>query len=309
VADIGIPGSVLADIGASAFVNAPPLWIDRFPWPQPGGNKYSRGHAVILGGMMSGAARLAADGARRIGAGLVTIAAPAAAVGIFATGSPGTIVVQAEDRDSFEAYIADERRGAVLIGPGAGVTDETRERVLAALARQKACVLDADALTVFGSDHDALYRALNPRCVLTPHEGEFGRVFSIEGDKLARARAAAARAGAIVLLKGADTVIAAPDGRVAINANAPPDLATAGSGDVLAGMILGLLAAGMAPFEAACAASWIHGRIATGHGAGLIAEDLAGGIPGVLGALKARSGERLIAASSGVTIDHNWSRR
>jgi ADP-dependent NAD(P)H-hydrate dehydratase / NAD(P)H-hydrate epimerase len=295
VADIGIPAFVLADIGPRTFVNAPPLWLDRIPWPRPGGNKYSRGHAVILGGMMSGAARLAADGARRMAAGLVTIAAPAEALGIFAAGAPGTIVVAAAERESFDAYIADERRNAVLIGPGAGVTAETRERVLAALKRQKACVLDADALTVFAGDHDAFYRALNPRCVLTPHEGEFGRVFAVEGDKLTRTRAAAARAGAIVLLKGADTVIAAPDGRAAINTNAPPNLATAGSGDVLAGMILGLVAARMEPFEAACAASWIHGQIAAGHGPGLIAEDLASGIPGVLGALKARSAEGLSA--------------
>ena len=289
VADIGIPAAVLADIGPGTFINAPSLWLDRMPWPRAGGNKYSRGHAVIVGGMMTGAARLAADSARRIGAGLVTVAAPAEAVAIFAARAPGTIVVSAADRESFDAYIADERRNAVLVGPGAGVTAETRQQVLAALARQKACGLDADALTVFADDHDGLYRALNSRCVLTPHEGEFTRVFTLEGDKLARARKAAACAGAVVLLKGADTVVAAPDGRVAINTNAPPDLATAGSGDVLAGMILGLLAARMEPFEAACAASWIHGRIASGHGPGLIAEDLVHGISGVLGALKAQS--------------------
>lgn len=285
VADIGIPASVLADIGPRAFVNTPALWIDRFPWPQAAGNKYSRGHAVILGGQMSGAARLAADGARRIGAGLVTIASPEEAVGVFAAGSPGTIVLPAADQDAFEAYIADERRNAVLIGPGAGVSAETRARVLSALGKQKACVLDADALTVFREDRAGFYRALNPRCVLTPHEGEFSRVFKVEGDKLARAREAAASAGAIVLLKGADTVIAAPDGRVVINTNAPPDLATAGSGDVLAGMILGLLAARMETFGAACAATWIHGRIAAQHGPGLIAEDLTNGISQALVAL------------------------
>ncbi|MGZ9042772.1 MAG: NAD(P)H-hydrate dehydratase, partial [Allosphingosinicella sp.] len=236
---------------------------------------------------MSGAARLAADGARRIGAGLVTIVSPEESVGIFAAGSPGTIVVPAANQEFFDAYIADERRNAILIGPGAGVSAETRARVLSALGRQKACVLDADALTVFRDDHAGFYRALNPRCVLTPHEGEFARVFTTKGDKLARAREAAASAGAVVLLKGADTVIAAPDGRLVINTNAPPGLATAGSGDVLAGMILGLLAAQMETFEAACAATWIHGQIAAGHGPGLIAEDLASGIPRVLATLAA----------------------
>jgi NAD(P)H-hydrate epimerase len=287
VADIGIPAGVLADIGPRAFVNAPSLWIDRFPWPRPAGNKYNRGHAIVLGGQMSGAARLAADGARRIGAGLVTIISPKESVGIFAAGSPGTIVVPAADQEPFDAYIADERHNAVLIGPGAGVSAETRAHVFSALGKQKACVLDADALTVFRDDHAGFYRALNPRCVLTPHEGEFARVFKAEGDKRERARDAAASAGAVVLLKGADTVIAAPDGRVVINTNAPPDLATAGSGDVLAGMIVGLLAARMETFEAACAATWIHGRIAAKHGPGLIAEDLVNGISPVLAALAA----------------------
>ena len=287
VADIGIPASVLADIGPSAFINTPLLWRERFPWPTLGGNKYSRGHAVILGGTMTGAARLAADGARRIGAGLVTIVAPPDSAAIFAGGAPGTIIVSVADQNAFHAYIDDPRRNAVLIGPGAGVTVETRERVLATLASNKACVLDADALSVFADDPQPFYRALNPNCVLTPHEGEFSRIFRLEGDKLTRTRAAAAEAGAVVLLKGADTVIAAPDGRIAININAPPDLATAGSGDVLAGMILGLLAARMEPFEAACAASWIHGSAAAAHGPGLIAEDLAGGLPKALAKLKA----------------------
>ena len=285
VADIGIPTAVLAEIGVSAFTNAPSLWIGGFPWPQPGGNKYSRGHAVVLGGAMSGAARLAADGARRIGAGLVTIVSPEESVGIFAAGSPGTIVVSAANPELFDAYIADTRRNAILIGPGAGVSAETRARVLSALGKEKTCVLDADALTVFQDDHAGFYRALNLRCVLTPHEGEFARVFTTTGDKRARAREAAASAGAVVLLKGADTVIAAPDGRLVINTNAPPGLATAGSGDVLAGMILGLLAARMEAFEAACAATWIHGRSGAGHGPGLIAEDLASGIPRVLATL------------------------
>ncbi|MFO1146546.1 MAG: NAD(P)H-hydrate dehydratase [Rhodospirillales bacterium] len=160
--------------------------------------------------------------------------------------------------------LADARKNALLLGPGAGVSDATRAKVLAALATGRACVLDADALTSFRDDPPALFDAISGPCVLTPHEGEFSRLFTSEGDKLARARAAAQRSGAIVLLKGADTVIAAPDGRAVINTGAPPDLATAGSGDVLAGMICGLLAQQMPAFEAAAAAAWLHGQCAGG---------------------------------------------
>ncbi len=290
IADIGIPEMVLGPIAPRTFANGPDLWSAAFPRLQAGGNKYGRGHALLLAGGMTGASRLAADAARRIGAGLVTVAASAAVRPLVAGGSPGTITAGCDDGDDWSRLLADERKNALLLGPGAGVNAQTRAKVLAALATRRPCVLDADALTVFRDDPAALFAAIDGPCVLTPHEGEFGRLFSEDGDKLSRTRAAARRSGAVVLLKGADTVIAASDGRAAINADAPPDLATAGSGDVLAGMICGLLAQGMPPFEAAAAAAWLHGRCAAAHGAGLIAEDLAPELPALLQRLRAATG-------------------
>jgi ADP-dependent NAD(P)H-hydrate dehydratase / NAD(P)H-hydrate epimerase len=290
VVDIGIPEGVLPQIAPRTFANGKALWRDRLPRPGASANKYTRGHAVVMAGAeMTGAARLAADAARRIGAGLVTVAAHPAARAIIAAGSPGTIVVGIADDEAFHALIANQRRNAVLIGPGGGVSEETRARVLAALHLGKACVLDADALTVFRDDPSALFRAISAPCVLTPHEGEFARLFIEQGDKLGRAKRAAAASGAVVLLKGADTVIAASNGRAAINIGAPPDLATAGSGDVLSGMILGLLAQGMPAFEAACAAAWMHGRSAARFGPGLIAEDIIDGLPTVVAGLRSDS--------------------
>ena len=287
VADIGIPEAVLKAIAPRTFANGPLVWANPFPGPEPAGNKFGRGHALLLAGSgMTGAARLAADAARRIGAGLVTVAATPDSRAIIASGSPGTIVATAESDADWSHLLDDARKKAVLIGPGAGVTSSTRLRVLAALATRRACVLDADALTVFGDAPSELFAAVQGPCVLTPHEGEFPRLFSVEGDKLSRARSAARQSGAVVLLKGSDTVIAAPDGRAAINASAPPDLATAGSGDVLAGMTVGLLAQGMPAFEAAAAAAWLHGRCAAAHGAGLIAEDLAPALPRLLARLR-----------------------
>jgi NAD(P)H-hydrate epimerase len=290
VADIGIPEEVLPDIAPRTFANAPGLWLDQLPRPAASANKYTRGHAVVLAGaQMTGAARLAADAARRIGAGLVTVAAhPDSRVAI-AAGSPGTIVADIVNEEAFRALIADERRNAVLIGPGAGVSQATRACVLAALQLGKRCVLDADALTVFRDYAPTLFQAIAAPCVLTPHEGEFVRLFEDQGDKLGRARRAAATSSAVVLLKGGDTVIAAPDGCAAINTGAPADLATAGSGDVLSGMVLGLLAQGMPPFDAACAAAWMHGRSAARFGPGLIAEDLIDGVPLVIATLRRRT--------------------
>lgn len=292
VADIGIPDTVLDEIRPAAFANEPDLWSGALRWPQPGDHKYSRGHAVVAGGgEMTGAARLAARAAMRIGAGMVSVLCPPAAWAVYAAGLVGPLAVPAGDPETFADYLADPRRKAALIGPGAGVTEDTRERALRALGTGKPVVLDADALTVFADAPDTLFAAIGGTpAILTPHEGEFARLFASEGDKPSRARAAAQRSGATVLLKGADTAIAAPDGRIAINANAPPDLATAGAGDVLAGLALGLLAQGLPPFEAASAAAWIHGEAATAFGPGLIAEDLPDLVPPVLRQLKGRAG-------------------
>ena len=282
-AEIGIPPDLLHRSPAQCWENAPGLWLRDFPWPQADSHKYSRGHALILGGaLLTGAARLAAMAAMRIGAGLLTIAAPRMVWGVYAGHLTSAMVQPINDVDDFGALLADTRRNAVLIGPGAGLGDDTQTATLAALATGRAVVIDADAITSFAANPDMLFAAVRGPCVLTPHEGEFGRIFAERGDKLRRARAAAGRSGAVVLLKGPDTVIAAPDGRAVINSNAPPTLATGGSGDVLAGMITGLLAQGMPAFEAACAAAWIHGAAAQSFGPGLIAEDLPGLIPGVL---------------------------
>lgn len=288
VADIGIPATVLNEITPSTFRNAPALWREHWRRPRLDDHKYRRGHALVAGGRtMMGAARLAAEAARRIGCGLVTIAAAGAVRAIYAAGAPGTIVATADDDAAFAALAGDSGRNVVLLGPGAGVDEETGIRVLEALATGKPCVLDADALTVFAAAPERLFGAIQGPCLLTPHEGEFARLFSLEGDKLARARAAARMSRAVLLLKGPDTVIADPDGRAVINDNAPPTLATAGSGDVLAGMIVGLIGRGMPVFDAACAGVWLHGWIASRFGPGLIAEDLIAGLPAALAALEA----------------------
>lgn len=289
VADIGIPDAVLDVIQSNHWENGPALWRGVFPQPQPDGHKYQRGHAVALGGgVMTGAARLAARAALRAGAGLVTVACPSSALPIYAAGSPSLIVEAADDDAAFAALLKDKRKNAVLLGPGAGVGAVTRARVLAALEAEKSCVLDADALTSFADEPQNLLDRLDDRCLLTPHEGEFARLFNerdVAGrgsSKLARARAAAAYSGAVVLLKGADTVVAAPDGRAAVNTLASPWLATAGSGDVLGGVALGLMTQGMPTFEAACAAAWLHGAAGVRLGPGLIAEDLPDALPAVL---------------------------
>ena len=283
LAQIGIPESVLERIAPQTAANDPSWWRDELRWPGLNSHKYSRGHALVAGGAaMTGAARLAARAALRFGAGLVTLAAPEAAFAIYAASLTGVITTALRDLDGFRALLADPRKNAALIGPGAGVGEETRDKVLAILAAEKRAVLDADALSAFADDPQALFRAIGAPCVMTPHAGEFGRLFDSSGDKLERARRAAHAAGAVILLKGADTVVAAPDGRVAVNANAPASLATAGSGDVLAGMVLGLLAQGVEPFAAASAAAWMHGEAASRVGAGLVAEDLIAALQPVL---------------------------
>ena len=293
VADIGIPASVLERIRPQTFANSPELWGRAFPVPRIEGHKYSRGHAVVVSGgvAFTGAARLAARAALRAGAGLVTLASPREALAVNAAASLAVMVRPVDGAAELGDLLADRRLNAVVIGPGGGVGDGMRAQVAAALDGTRAVVLDADALTSFADDPLALFSAIAARAerpaVLTPHQGEFSRLFKSamqlpeNKSKVDIARAAARTSGAVVLLKGPDTVIAAPDGRAAINENAPPYLATAGAGDVLAGLIAGLLAQGMAAFEAACAGAWLHGEAGNEVGPGLIAEDLTEALPKV----------------------------
>ena len=283
VADIGIPASVLDVIAPKTFANEPPLWLNQLPRLQPSQNKYHRGHALIVGGYpMTGAARLAARAAARVGAGLTTIAVPPVAFSVYAASLLSIMVHPLEGPNALSRLLEDRRLNSLLIGPGAGADRETRNATLALLQTGRPTVLDADAITSFAEDPQTLFAAIAGPCVLTPHDGEFRRLFDANGDKITRTRLAAQRSHAIILLKGNDTVIASPDGRVAINSNASPNLATAGSGDVLSGLLVGLLAQGMEPFLAACAAVWLHGAAATAFGPGLIAEDLPEILPSVL---------------------------
>jgi len=286
VVDIGIPESVLSAIKPRIVANAQSLWAGAFSVPQAGGHKYRRGHAVVVSGGPShtGAARLAARGALRAGAGLVTLATPREALAINAAASLAVMVRAVDGAAELAALLSDQRLNTVVLGPGGGIGAPMREMVMAALAGERAVVLDADALTSFTETPGALFDAIKARgaspTVLTPHEGEFARLFStglqLSGDKSKcdRARAAAETSGAVVLLKGSDTVVAAPDGRASVTENAPPWLATAGSGDVLAGFVAALLAQEMPAFEAASAATWLHGETGSEAGPGLIAEDL-----------------------------------
>lgn len=293
LADIGIPPAVLEAIQPLTFENDPAAWLSRFPWPQPDGHKYQRGHAVVVGGpSMTGAARLAALACARIGAGLVTVAAPTEAWEIYASALASVMVQRLDHGNALAALLADTRKNAILIGPGAGVTDATRAHVMQALSTGRAVVLDADAISAYASDPGALFRLIQGPCVLTPHEGEFARLFSLQGSKQQRACQAAAASGAVVVLKGPDTVIASPDGRCVINTNAPPELATGGTGDVLAGLITGLMAQGMDAFDAASAAVWIHGEAGRLFGPGLVSEDLPGITPRVLRRLKRLADKR-----------------
>lgn len=292
VADIGIPASVLAEVEPNTFRNLPALWRADLPRLTGKAHKYTRGHAVAVSGDLThtGAIRLAARAALRVGAGLVTVATPPDAIVVHAAHLTAVMLAPFSGPLGLAEIFNDARKNAVLIGPARGVGTQTQTEAATLLATGAAVVLDADALTSFAGQADLLaelVRAKRDRTVvLTPHEGEFARLFPrLVGDKLARTREAAAKSGAIVILKGSDTVIAAPDGRAAINANAPPTLATAGSGDVLAGLVLGLLAQGVPGFEAASAAVWLHGEAANAFGPGLIAEDLPDLLPRVLAAL------------------------
>jgi hydroxyethylthiazole kinase-like uncharacterized protein yjeF len=293
VADIGIDAQVLAEIKPQTFENVPSSWQASFPVPHIDGHKYARGHAVIVSGELAstGAARLAARGALRAGAGLVTVASPRDALAVNAAALTAVMVRAIDTPVEFAEMIGDRRLNAVAIGPGAGVSDRTRDFVHTALAGKRGVVLDADALTSFAEAPERLFESIkasgDAQVVLTPHEGEFPRLFSDMSNKhpgrskLERVRAAAERSGAVVLLKGPDTVVASPDGRASIAYNAPPWLATAGAGDVLAGMIAAFLAQGVPAFEAACIGVWMHGEAAAEAGPGLIAEDLPEVLPAV----------------------------
>lgn len=293
VTDIGIPESVLEKIKPQTFANTPAFWGRSFPRPSSQGHKYSRGHAVVVSGGSSttGAARLAARGALRAGAGLVTIASPREALAINATESVAVMVRPIDGATELGEFLADKRRNAAVLGPGGGVGPAMRDKVLTALASQAAAVLDADALTSFADKPGILASAIGRRSgrgvVLTPHEGEFSRIFKDIHDghhrisKVDKARLASRSCGAVVVYKGADTVVAAPDSRATIADNGPPTLATAGSGDVLSGIVAGLMAQGMQAFEAACAGVWLHGEAAREFGPGLISEDLPEMLPQV----------------------------
>jgi ADP-dependent NAD(P)H-hydrate dehydratase / NAD(P)H-hydrate epimerase len=294
VADIGIDANVLAEIQPQTFENLPSFWRQSFPVPRIDGHKYDRGHAVVVSGGMAatGAARLSARGSLRAGAGLVTLASPRDALAVNASALSAVMVRAVDTAAEFAEMLSDKRFNACVIGPGAGVGGRTRDFVLTALSAKRSLVLDADALTSFADAPDRLFEAIkdshDPQVVLTPHEGEFPRLFSDISNKhplrskLERVRAAAERSGAVVLLKGPDTVVASPQGRATIAANAPPWLATAGAGDVLAGMISGLLAQGVPAFEAASIGVWMHGEAAREAGPGLIAEDLPEILPAVM---------------------------
>lgn len=305
--DIGIAPAVLGDINPPTFDNVPALWIDSVPLPRPDGHKYARGHAIVMSGpaTQTGAARLAGHGALRAGAGLVTVLAQREALAANAAHLTAIMLRPCDSAEELSYLLSDSRLNALLLGPGFGVGAETCDMARAALAAPTgpAVVLDADALTSFEEAADNLAECIGARdraVVLTPHEGEFSRLFDGQGnlrrasseeddsfemppvlDKLSRVRAAAAACGAVVLLKGPDTVVAEPSGRASIASNGPPWLATAGSGDVLAGMITGLLAQGMDGFEAASAAVWMHGAAAAAFGPGLVSEDIPGSLPQV----------------------------
>jgi NAD(P)H-hydrate epimerase len=283
VADIGIPPEVFESLSIDCWENGPSLWRQSLPRSKSSGNKYTRGHALLCGGYpMTGAARMAARAAARVGAGLTTIAVPEIAFSIYAAALTSIMVQPLAQDGDLARLLSDVRYTALMVGPGAGVNDHTRQTALQILGTGRAVLLDADAISVFASNVAELARAVHGPCVLTPHEGEFARLFDVRGGKLERARAASRQSGAVIVLKGADTVIAAPDGRAIVNTNAPASLATAGSGDVLAGLILGLLAQRMDVFWAAAAAVWMHGAAAEAFGPGLIAEDLPDLVPAVL---------------------------
>ncbi|WP_169545628.1 NAD(P)H-hydrate dehydratase [Sneathiella aquimaris] len=288
--DIGIPEDVLDKLDDLCWLNEPGLWVDAMPVAQRSGHKYDRGHAGICGGGMThtGAARLTARCALRAGAGAVSVISPPSAIMTYSAALEAVMLLK-QDNQPLEQIIEEKRLGTIVVGPANGVTEKTRENALAAVSSDVEVVLDADALTVFQEEPDRLFAAIKKKkigaVVLTPHSAEFARLFKKETDAIASVRAAARLSGAIVLLKGATTVIADPDGTVALNVHAPPWMATAGSGDALAGIIAGFISGGMKPFLAVMAATWVHGQAGYRFGPGLIAEDIEKEIPAILQSL------------------------
>lgn len=276
LSNIGIGDGHVMTAQSSLFENHPALWLRDFPLPTPSSHKYDRGHALIYGGdHRPGAAILAAMAAQRAGSGVVSFATTPDMHSFYLAARASIMTDSLQDDDALKALLRDERKTALVIGCGAGTDARLEKSVMTALSFNKAVVLDGDVFTVFKDKTDKLFPALHARHVLTPHSGEFERLFpSLQGDKIAKARAAAKLSGAIVVLKGADTVIAAPDGAAVIQHDSPSVLATAGSGDVLAGLIGGFAAQGMSSFMAASAAVWLHAEAGRKQGLGLVAEDI-----------------------------------
>ncbi|MBB3019410.1 NAD(P)H-hydrate epimerase [Microvirga lupini] len=291
VADIGISRKTLEARGGALFANGSALWTHVLPRPGLSSHKYERGHTLVASGgaTRTGAARLAARAALRIGSGLVTVASPPEALGVNAAHLTAIMLRGCDGPEGLNTILQDPRFNALVLGPALGIHAGTRAMVAVAVHARRSLVLDADALTSFEGLASELHGAFrHAPTVLTPHDGEFSRLFKGHPDlldpasKLERARRAAAFTGAVLVIKGADTVVAAPDGRAGINENGTPYLATAGSGDTLCGLIAGLMAQGVPAFEAACAGVWIHAEAGASFGPGLIAEDLAEAVPGVL---------------------------
>jgi len=267
----------------SYFINHPYIWLPYFPIPTPSDHKYTRGHAVIFGGEeFTGATQLASKAARRVGAGLVTIVCSERTHPIYALSAPGTLTKIVRSSQDEKKFLEDKRKNAFLIGPGLDPDNRTKKLVQKTLSLNRSCILDAGALRAFGKQPRDLFNLCQGNVVLTPHEGEFLSLFQQQGSKLERALTAAKQSNCCLVLKGPDTIIASPSGQALIQSNAPPWLATAGSGDVLSGMILGYLAQDVEPFYAAAMATWIHARCAEEFGFGLIAEDLIKQLPTVL---------------------------
>ncbi len=284
IVDIGIPNDVLLEIKVQNFLNEPSLWQNDFPHLKAASNKYDRGHAIIIGGEMqsAGAAKIAAYSALRSGSGLVSVACSSETLLIYAESLMAVMTKLVDSEEALTKLIDDKRTSAFLIGPGSGLTQATKEKTQQILLSRKACVIDADAISVFADNPKEIFALTHENVIFTPHSGEFKRIFDDSGSKIENAKKAAQQSGAVVILKGNDTIIASPDGRLAINHNAPNWLATAGSGDALAGIATGLLAQHMPTFEAACAAVWLHSEAANFSSIGMIAEDLIDNIPKAL---------------------------